>query len=567
VSTLVLGLAMSLGLVAAPAQADGPGVGEPASAGLPLPLAQAGAYVGFGTLFGVTCGTDVGQWTLPEQLQGVALSEAVAANCTVTLFLTADGRVVSAGKNGHHQEDVPAAVASMDVVDLAASSSRAGVVAADGRVLVWGDSSAVPSELDVPVDLTKSAAPGAPKPVQLALGGTDGYALMSDGSVRAWGLNGELSPELSTGLTDVPAGLRARQVIATPYAVWALKTDGTVTGWGASYDNLPDYQRPPAITQEPGKVRAIASAGSKQYAALLDDGSVVYWGQPLPAYQPDLGGKAAVALFGAGGSGGLMVLDEDGVLHADSANFPDGLPQAQGLTPIVAASNAASGNVVLIVTRMLRAAPPTVTGTARVGAGPLSGTPGTFSDTPDQISSQWLVNGSPVGPPVTGDTSGTLALTGIPAGATIAYQSTATKAGQDPVTSTSVAVTVAAAPKLPPPTKVASKTKVSKIKAAKKAKKLTVTGKVTASKSPVGKATVTIKKGKKAIVTATVKVSTKGAWKLVVKKLGKKVAKKLHKKGKKAKTAYKGKYTVTIAYAGNAQVKPGKATKKFVVKK
>ena len=572
VPTVVLGLAVSLGLATVPAQADdpgsgptsGPGTDVPGQMGLPVPLAQAGAYVGWGQPGPPNAGLDdVGQWTLPTQLQGVALREVVTAGQPVTLALTADGRVVSWGVSSNFTDKVPAAVASMDVIDLTANSQYAGVVAADGRVLVWGAAySNRPDPTDVPVDLSQPAAPGAPRPVQLFLSGEQGYAVMSDHTVRAWGDDGD---DFGTpaGATDVPEELRATQIVTGGTAeVYALTTDGTVVGWGDA--DAAQSRKPPAATQTSGNVAAIAG-GRGFYYALLTDGSIVSWGYATSSVdRPDMGGKKAVALEG---DGGVLALDSDGALHVDADDMPDGVPAALAVSPIAQFSYAGgTGNVAVLVTTMLRAALPTVTGAARVGS-TLTGTPGTFSDSPDQVTSQWLVNGSPVGDPVTGSTSSPLSLQGIPAGAKVAYRSTATKTGEDPVTSTSVAVTVAAAPKPPPPTKVASKAKVSKIKAAKKAKKLTVIGKVTASKSPAGKVKVIIKKGKKTIATKTVKVSAKGTFELAVKKFAKLVAKKLHKKGKRAKTAYKGKYTVKIAYAGNAQVKPSKATKKFSIKK
>jgi hypothetical protein len=538
---MAVGLAVGLGLAATPAKADdpssGPGTAVPGPMVLPTALTQAGSYVGWGS------GTDLGQWDLPAELADVALTEVATAE-TVTLALTADGRVSAWGANSAGLQDVPAAVASLDVVDLAVGSvNNAGVVGADGRVVVWGRSAGYGDPTDVPHELTQPAAPGAPRVVQLALGYYNGFALKSDGTVVAWGNQGGEAFEDLNGITQVPGGLLATQIIAGNHFVYALTTDGTVEGWGAVADN-PSFALPPA-TQVPDNVKAIASSGgSTQTAyALLADGSIVSWGYGNgPEHLPDLEGKKAVAI--AAGASGALALDEDGVLRASTTGAQ--VPVSLTGQPIARFSPYGTGNAAVIVTRMLRAKLPTVTGTAQVGSGSLTGTPGTFSAEPDEVTSQWLVNGQPVGTPVVGEsTPGALPLTGYPAGTTIAYRSTATKAGEEPVTSTSAVASVA-----PAPTPGVTKTtpvvgvKVTKAPTTRKAGKATVT--VQGGAVAAGSITVTvtgkiIKKGKKKTKTITVTgVVTNGTASVTIKKI----------KGAK------GKWTVTASYAGDATHHP-----------
>jgi hypothetical protein len=142
----------------------------------------------------------------------------------------------------------------------------------------------------------------------------------------------------------------------------------------------------------------------------------------------------------------------------------------------------------------------------------------------------------------------------------VAYVSTAVKGGVAVSTSSSAPVAVGAALA---PVKVGSVTKVASVKAAKKGVKVTVVGKVTASKSPTGTAVVTITKGKKKIVAKTVKVSAAGAISLTVAKFNKLALKAVKGKSKKR---YQGTYTLSIAYSGNAAVKPSSAKKTFKVK-
>jgi hypothetical protein len=109
----------------------------------------------------------------------------------------------------------------------------------------------------------------------LAAGADHSLALLSDGSVRAWGGN-------LFGQTVVPwAALSDVVALSTEYNTnLALRKDGTVVGWG---DDVFGQASPPAFLQ-PGGVggaRAIAAAVSMSFA-LLGNGSVAAWGMPSP---------------------------------------------------------------------------------------------------------------------------------------------------------------------------------------------------------------------------------------------------------------------------------------------
>ncbi|MDQ6523631.1 hypothetical protein RB608_08480 [Nocardioides sp. LHD-245] len=535
---LAVALAVGLGLTAVPAEAgddpaSGAGASEPGPMVLPVSLDQAGAYIGWDET-----GPAQGQTSLPAELQGVALSE-VATSRTVTVALTATGRVVAWGQDERMMQVVPAAVAAAKVVDLDATSTNVGVVTADGRVMVWGMSASYGDATDLPAELTSPSGPGQARVVQLALGQFNGYALKDDGTVTAWGNPGGPGFSGQDGMLDVPDGLRATQLAANAGAAYALTTDGTVVGWGATADQ-PSWALPPA-TQVPDNVLAISVSAGCGYA-LLADGSIARWGSVGICTPPDLGGKKAVAVTGGKIDQHFLVQDQDGVLRSSG---PAGtLPASLAGESIAQFSHyGAEGNSAAIVTRMLRAERPIITGSAQVGSGSLTGTPGTFSAGPDEVTSQWLVNGQPTGAPVIGDTTSTLSLAGYPAGTTVTYRSTATKAGETSVTSTSAAVTVAAAPT---PGKVAPSVslKITKAPTMKKAGQATVT--VQGGAVATGTATVTatgkvLKKGKKKKRTITVTgVIVNGTTTVKIKKI----------KGAK------GKWTVIAAYAGDATHHP-----------
>jgi hypothetical protein len=507
-------------------------------------LAQAGEVVMWGP--GMARFTnDQGQATVPASLARVAVTQ-LALSDTVTLALTAAGKVVSWGANAARLERVPDAVSAAKVAQVTANSANyAGVVTRDGQVLTWGRKTGAGSPLDV--------QPGLSGVKQLALTQQNAIALKTDGSVVAWG-----STEVP-GLNTPPAGLKATAITAGPSTAYALTTSGTVVGWGGNSSGELDL--PAAVTQ-PGNVKAVAAVGGGAVALLNDPGStLVVWGNTLsPGLKTWVPDQPSVAITSTQGWVGLV--DSDGVVHQMGITDEDELDLPAGLDGRAMATFAVGADDLypwggMVVTKMLRGEDPTISGTATVGR-TLTATPGTFSASPTTVTSQWLANGSPIA----GATGTTLPLTAAQLGKQITYQSTAAKAGETTISSTSAAVTVTNPPQ-PPVTKVASKTKVAKVKVAKKAASVSVTGKVTAAKPVTGKATVTIKKGKKTIVAKTVKVSAKGTVALTVKKFGKLAVKKT--KSKK-KNGYRGSYTVTITYAGNSHVKPSRAGKKFQVK-
>ena len=99
----------------------------------------------------------------------------------------------------------------------------------------------------------------------IAAGNNHSLALKSDGTVVGWGENWDGKATPPAGLSDVVA------ITAGSNHSLALKSDGTVVGWGANWDG---QATPPAGLSD---VVAI-TAGSNHSLALKSDGTVVGWG-------------------------------------------------------------------------------------------------------------------------------------------------------------------------------------------------------------------------------------------------------------------------------------------------
>jgi alpha-tubulin suppressor-like RCC1 family protein len=102
----------------------------------------------------------------------------------------------------------------------------------------------------------------------ITAGGYHTVALMNDGSVAAWGYNGE-------GQTTVPIAAQSgvTAIVAGHSYTVALKNDGSVVAWG--YNEWGQTTVP--VAAQSG-VTAIA-AGVAHSVALKNDGSVVAWGK------------------------------------------------------------------------------------------------------------------------------------------------------------------------------------------------------------------------------------------------------------------------------------------------
>ncbi len=160
--------------------------------------------------------------------------------------------VVVWGSNTYGQTNVP--VIATDVVAIAAGGSHSLALRADGTVVGWGlnslgQATGIPTTSGFPhsssggVTLAGQPLTGV---VAIAAGSSHSLALRADGTVVGWGITGAGRPPVFTISSDpedplFPSGVvtLAGQTLEGVVAIaaagsysLALKTDGTVVGWG-----------------------------------------------------------------------------------------------------------------------------------------------------------------------------------------------------------------------------------------------------------------------------------------------------------------------------------------------
>ena len=199
--------------------------------------------------------------TAPVAVRGLTGVTQIAAGPTHNLALTREGKVFSWGSNSTGELGVgtrvtgwtPAEVTGLaNVVAIAAGSGQntygvSAAVRSDGTLWVWGSGSS--AQMGNGVRNPSPDDPGGRNLLPLQVKGIAGAkaaavgaghiaALMNDGSVRAWGMNGygELGLGATSSYEAVPVKVPGISNVATlrlgGYNSYAIRSDGSLWIWG-----------------------------------------------------------------------------------------------------------------------------------------------------------------------------------------------------------------------------------------------------------------------------------------------------------------------------------------------
>ncbi len=187
---------------------------------------------------------------------------------------------------------------------LTARAAHTLALQVDGTVAAWGYNGN--GQLNIPTGLRKVVA--------LAAGQLHSLALRSDGTIAAWGDNtyGELN--IPTGLSNVVA------IAGGYFHSLALRNDGTVAGWGYNVDG--------ETTVPAGLSNVVAVAGGRAHSlALRSDGTIAAWGDNLDGELNIPTGLSNVVAI-AGGYFHSLALRNDGTVAAwgDNGNGQLNIP-------------------------------------------------------------------------------------------------------------------------------------------------------------------------------------------------------------------------------------------------
>ena len=239
---------------------------------------------------------------------------AIAAAAQHSLALLADGSVWTWGRNDLGQlgdgtlndRAVPGAVPGLDaVVAIAAGETFSLALLADGTVRTWGRNDlgqlgdGTTDTRSMPVQVT--GLPTSSRVNAIAGGGDHALALLEDGTVWTWGMNGSgqlgQGPSAELPRCDLGEDSFARcspeplpvvgleDVVAVAAGSWhtlAVRSDGRLVAWGDNDlgqlgDGTTDDRERPTEVATPAPVTEV-TAGLFHALARLDDGTLVAWG-------------------------------------------------------------------------------------------------------------------------------------------------------------------------------------------------------------------------------------------------------------------------------------------------
>jgi alpha-tubulin suppressor-like RCC1 family protein len=282
------------------------------------------------------------RWTTTIVLAAIAATALLSATtASATSFTAADWGYNGSGQLGNGTTTLsrtPVAVSGLsNVIAVAGGGEHSLALLGNATMMGWGanregqigDGST--TNRHVPVQIVDFATLGGISAI--AAGNEFSLALMTNGTVLAWGANeeGQLATGKTTRLTQ-PAAIKGLSNVTAIAAggefALARLSNGTVMSWGAGTEGqLGDGKFGKSLTPVAVKglngVTAIA-AGEEFALARLSNGTVMSWGSNANA---QLGVPAETKSVGEGGT------EEVEVLHSD---VPLQVQQLSGATAIAA---------------------------------------------------------------------------------------------------------------------------------------------------------------------------------------------------------------------------------------
>jgi alpha-tubulin suppressor-like RCC1 family protein len=244
--------------------------------------------------------------SVPVPVSGLSNVTAIAAGGEFSLALLSNGHVMAWGQNAEGQlgdtekgenrnSNVPVEVSGLtEVTAISAGAKHALALGSDGRVKAWGSdisgqlgngcSSPECNDALTPVEVKELGGVTA-----IAAGGAHSLALLTNGTVEAWGADGK--GQLGNGTTSkkpfstpvaVQGLIGAHAIAAGETHSLAALTGGEVDAWGSNKGGELGNNSQTASNipiQVPGLTEvASVTAGQSTSAALQTSGNVWTWG-------------------------------------------------------------------------------------------------------------------------------------------------------------------------------------------------------------------------------------------------------------------------------------------------
>lgn len=283
----------------------------------------------------------------------VPISVSGVTNITVgpfhTLAIKSDGTVSGWGSNSFRQlfgtdpaYPVPSNIPGLtNIIGVAAGMNHSMALRSDGTVWVWGGNEFGQLGLgfaNSTLDPTPRQVPGLTNITAVAAAGNYSLALKNDGTVWSWGSN--ISGQLGTidqvnsrySPLQIPGIANVRTLAAGQNHVVAVKTDGTLWGWGSNGYGQTGTSNPNSTNPTPTQINSMtnfvaAAAGWGFTVAVRTDGTV--WTQgwdpaqqsgnsasPTPTQVPNI----TTATAASAGDFHALVLLADGTLRSWGQN-------------------------------------------------------------------------------------------------------------------------------------------------------------------------------------------------------------------------------------------------------